>query len=80
MPVILQDWEEDVFPGSSKNNIIKASTKLFLFQRLRSKKHKNNKSSPKHQHKNLTEHTAPETDTPASAKVFLYMVDSPAYS
>uniref|UniRef100_A0A3Q1FVM5 G-protein-signaling modulator 2-like n=1 Tax=Acanthochromis polyacanthus TaxID=80966 RepID=A0A3Q1FVM5_9TELE len=46
------DWEEDVFPGSSKNNTIKASTKLFLFHRLKSKKQKNNKSPPKEQHEN----------------------------
>ncbi|XP_029285356.1 G-protein-signaling modulator 2-like isoform X2 [Cottoperca gobio] len=60
-----QDWEEDVFPGSSKNNTIKACTKLFLFHRLKSKKHKNNKSSPKDQHENCTEPSAPELDTPA---------------
>ncbi|XP_039984184.1 G-protein-signaling modulator 2-like isoform X2 [Xiphias gladius] len=61
------DWEEDVFPGSSKNNIIKASTKLFLFHRLRSKKQKN-KSSFKDQHENRTKQTAPELDTPVSLK------------
>ncbi|KAI3368542.1 hypothetical protein L3Q82_025550, partial [Scortum barcoo] len=60
------DWDEDVFPGSSKNNTIKASTKLFLFQRLRSKKQKNNKSSSKVQHE--TEHSAPELDTSVSPK------------
>ncbi|XP_049911654.1 G-protein-signaling modulator 2-like isoform X3 [Epinephelus moara] len=62
-----QDWEEDVFPGSSKNNTIKASTKLFLFHRLKSKK-KNNKSSHKDQHENHTEPSAPEQDTPLSIK------------
>ncbi|XP_070688302.1 G-protein-signaling modulator 2-like [Pempheris klunzingeri] len=60
------DWEEDVFPGSSKNNTIKASTKLFLFHRLKSKKHKNNKSSPKDQHE--TEHLPLVPDTPESLK------------
>ncbi|XP_071342534.1 G-protein-signaling modulator 2-like isoform X2 [Trachinotus anak] len=63
------DWEEDVFPGSSKNNTIKASTKLFLFHRLKSKKHKNNKSSPKElEHQNRIEHTTPERDTPVTIK------------
>ncbi|XP_022596863.1 G-protein-signaling modulator 2-like [Seriola dumerili] len=62
------DWDEDVFPGSSKNNTIKASTKLFLFHRLKSKKHKNNKSSPKEQHEIYTKHTTPELDTPVSIK------------
>ncbi|XP_056234787.1 G-protein-signaling modulator 2-like [Seriola aureovittata] len=62
------DWDEDVFPGSSKNNTIKASTKLFLFHRLKSKKHKNNKSSPKEQHEICTKHTTPELDTPVSIK------------
>ncbi|XP_039668174.1 G-protein-signaling modulator 2-like isoform X2 [Perca fluviatilis] len=51
------DWGEDVFPGSSKNNTIKASTKLFLFQRLKSKKQKN-----KH------EPSAPEQEAPLSPK------------
>ncbi|XP_070764376.1 G-protein-signaling modulator 2-like [Enoplosus armatus] len=62
------DWEEDVFPGSSKNNTIKASTKLFLFHRLRSKKQKNNKSSPKDQNETRGEHSAPEPDSPLSSK------------
>uniref|UniRef100_A0A3P8SYX1 G protein signaling modulator 2, like n=1 Tax=Amphiprion percula TaxID=161767 RepID=A0A3P8SYX1_AMPPE len=61
-------WEEDVFPGSSKNNTIKASTKLFLFHRLKSKKQKNNKSPPKEQHEHRTEHTAPELDTPPGSR------------
>ncbi|GLD49638.1 G-protein-signaling modulator 2-like isoform X1 [Lates japonicus] len=61
------DWEEEVFPGSSKNNTIKASTKLFLFHRLKSKKQKHNKSS-KEKHENSTEHTAPDLDTPVSVK------------
>ncbi|KAM6939352.1 G-protein-signaling modulator 2-like isoform 1-T1 [Lycodopsis pacificus] len=61
------DWEEDVFPGSSKNTI-KASTKLFLFHRLKSKKQKNPKSSPKDQHENRTEHSAPEQEAPVSPK------------
>ncbi|XP_035503413.1 G-protein-signaling modulator 2-like isoform X1 [Scophthalmus maximus] len=62
------DWEEDTFPGSSKNNTIKASTKLFLFHRLKSKKHKSNKSPPKDQQENCSEHKAPELDTPVSIK------------
>ncbi|XP_054458370.1 G-protein-signaling modulator 2-like [Anoplopoma fimbria] len=62
------DWEEDVFPGSSKNNTLKASTKLFLFHRLKSKKQKNPKSSPKDQHENHTEPSAPELEAPVSPK------------
>ncbi|XP_053178080.1 G-protein-signaling modulator 2-like [Scomber japonicus] len=58
------DWEEDVFPKSSKTDTIKASTKLFLFHRLRSKKHK--KFSPKGQHENGTEPSAPELNRPES--------------
>nr|XP_020458537.1 G-protein-signaling modulator 2-like isoform X1 [Monopterus albus]XP_020458538.1 G-protein-signaling modulator 2-like isoform X1 [Monopterus albus] len=54
------DWEED--PGSSKNNTSKASTKLLLFQRLRSKKQKNNKSPPKDQHESCTKHSSPQLD------------------
>ncbi|XP_045905191.1 G-protein-signaling modulator 2-like isoform X2 [Micropterus dolomieu] len=61
------DWEEDVLPGSSKNNTIKASTKLFLFHRLKSKKQKNNKSSPKDENETRTEHS-PEPDAPVSPK------------
>ncbi|XP_035032643.2 G-protein-signaling modulator 2 isoform X2 [Hippoglossus stenolepis] len=60
--------EEDTFPGSSKNNTIKASTKLFLFHRLKSKKHKSNKSPPKDQRENCSEQTAAEQETPASIK------------
>uniref|UniRef100_A0A3Q3JT87 G protein signaling modulator 2, like n=1 Tax=Monopterus albus TaxID=43700 RepID=A0A3Q3JT87_MONAL len=56
----VQDWEED--PGSSKNNTSKASTKLLLFQRLRSKKQKNNKSPPKDQHESCTKHSSPQLD------------------
>ncbi|KAG7246854.1 hypothetical protein CRUP_019208, partial [Coryphaenoides rupestris] len=41
--------DEEVFTKSSKTNIIKASTKLFLFHRLKSKKHKNSPSPPKGQ-------------------------------
>ncbi|CAL8256732.1 unnamed protein product [Merluccius merluccius] len=36
-----QELDEEVFTKSSKNNTIKASTKLFLFHRLKSKKQKN---------------------------------------
>lgn len=73
----VQDWDEDVFPGSSKNNTIKASTKLFLFHRLRSKKQKNNKSSLKAHPEPRTEDSAPEPDAPLSPKVFLNAVDFP---
>ncbi|KAM8745618.1 G-protein-signaling modulator 2-like isoform 2-T2 [Acanthopagrus schlegelii] len=62
------DWDEEVFPGSSKNNTIKASTKLFLFHRLRSKKQKNNKSSLKAHPEPRTEDSAPEPNTPLSPK------------
>lgn len=62
------DWEEEVFPGSSKNNTIKASTKLFLFHRLKSKIQKHNKSSSKDHHDTLTEPSAPELDSPVSPK------------
>lgn len=59
----VQDWDEEVFPGASKNNTIKASTKLFLFQRLKSKKPKL-KLSPKN-----SEDSAPEPDPPLNPKV-----------
>lgn len=59
------DWEEEAFPSSSKNNTIKASTKLFLFQRLKSKKPKN-KLSPKN---SRSEDSAPEPDSPVSPKL-----------
>ncbi|KAK2835206.1 hypothetical protein Q5P01_015690 [Channa striata] len=62
------EWEEDVFPGSSKNNTIKASTKLFLFHRLKSKKQKNNKSPPKEEHENRIEPSAPGVEAPVSSK------------
>lgn len=64
-----QVWEEeeDVFPGSSKNHTIKASTKLFLFHRLKSKKQKNNKSSGKDENRIIP--SAPELDATASPKV-----------
>uniref|UniRef100_A0A8C2Z5K9 G protein signaling modulator 2, like n=1 Tax=Cyclopterus lumpus TaxID=8103 RepID=A0A8C2Z5K9_CYCLU len=64
----VQDWEEDVFPGSSKTNTIMASTKLFLFHRLKSKKQKNPKSSPKDQDENCTEHSAPELEAPPGSR------------
>uniref|UniRef100_G3NTK0 G protein signaling modulator 2, like n=1 Tax=Gasterosteus aculeatus aculeatus TaxID=481459 RepID=G3NTK0_GASAC len=63
------DWEEDVFPGSSKNNTIKSSPKLFLFHRLKSKKQKNPKSSPKDQHEKCTEHSAPKLEAPGSPQL-----------
>ncbi|XP_051233930.1 G-protein-signaling modulator 2 isoform X2 [Dicentrarchus labrax] len=61
------DWEDEVFPGASKNNTIKASTKLFLFHRLKSKKQKNNKAS-KDQHETRTELSAPELEASVSPK------------
>uniref|UniRef100_A0AAQ6ICN9 G protein signaling modulator 2, like n=1 Tax=Anabas testudineus TaxID=64144 RepID=A0AAQ6ICN9_ANATE len=64
------EGEEDVFPESSKNNTIKASTKLFLFHRLKSKKQKNDKSTPKDQHENRTGNSPRGLDKPASSKVF----------
>ncbi|KAM3876188.1 G-protein-signaling modulator 2-like [Diretmus argenteus] len=66
LPVI--DWDEDVFTRSSRNNTIKASTKLFLFHRLRSKKQKNKKTPPKGQQESRNECAAPELDPPALAK------------
>lgn len=75
----VQDWDDEAFPGSSKNNTIKASTKLFLFHRLKSKKQKNNKSSPKNQRENRPEDSAPEPKPPVSPKVFLNPVDCSAH-
>uniref|UniRef100_A0A8C4HMW6 G-protein-signaling modulator 2 n=1 Tax=Dicentrarchus labrax TaxID=13489 RepID=A0A8C4HMW6_DICLA len=57
----LSGKSDEVFPGASKNNTIKASTKLFLFHRLKSKKQKNNKAS-KDQHETRTELSAPELE------------------
>ncbi|KAM4549324.1 G-protein-signaling modulator 2-like isoform 1-T2 [Odontesthes bonariensis] len=62
------DLEDDVFPGASKNNSIKASTKLFFIHRLKSKKQKNTKSSLKEEEESLSEHTVPQQDTSASPK------------
>ncbi|KAM4740122.1 G-protein-signaling modulator 2-like isoform 2-T2 [Anableps anableps] len=61
-----QDWEEHLFPSSSKHNTIKASTKLFLFHRLKSKKHKDSKS--KEHLENCSDHTVSEEDSPVSSK------------
>uniref|UniRef100_A0A8C6Q6C0 G-protein-signaling modulator 2-like n=1 Tax=Nothobranchius furzeri TaxID=105023 RepID=A0A8C6Q6C0_NOTFU len=57
----INEWEDHLFPGSSKNNTIKASTKLFLFHRLKSKK-KNTK--PKDQEENHSENTNSEQNSP----------------
>ncbi|XP_034559140.1 G-protein-signaling modulator 2-like isoform X2 [Notolabrus celidotus] len=65
-PSTQQDWEEESYPGSSKTNTIKASTKLFLFHRLRSKKQKSIKSPPKDQHENHIEDSAHELEAPVS--------------
>uniref|UniRef100_A0A665TMX3 G-protein-signaling modulator 2-like n=2 Tax=Echeneis naucrates TaxID=173247 RepID=A0A665TMX3_ECHNA len=62
------DWEEDVFPGSSKNHTIKASSKLFLFHRLRNKKPKNNKPSPQEQQKICPRTIVTKLDTSVSVK------------
>ncbi|XP_013883316.1 G-protein-signaling modulator 2 [Austrofundulus limnaeus] len=62
-----QDWEENLLAGSSKNTI-KASTRLFLFHRLKSRKQKNNKASSKDQEENHSEHTDSELDLPMSLK------------
>lgn len=60
----MQEWDPEVFPDSSKSNTIKASSKLFLFHRLKSKKTKNNnKSSPKNKHEASAEDSGPELDT-----------------
>uniref|UniRef100_A0A8C5GLH8 G-protein-signaling modulator 2-like n=1 Tax=Gouania willdenowi TaxID=441366 RepID=A0A8C5GLH8_GOUWI len=61
--IIFASSSEEVFPGSSKSNTLKASTKLFLFHRLKSRKSKNNKSSAKEEHEDSTENTDPELDT-----------------
>lgn len=69
---MMQEWDAEAFPDSSKNNSIKASSKLFLFHRLKSKKQKhNNKSSPKDKHEGSTEDSDPELDTPPSSKVMI---------
>nr|XP_061831642.1 G-protein-signaling modulator 2-like isoform X1 [Nerophis lumbriciformis] len=62
-----QDWEEDKLSRSSKNNTIKASTKLFLFHRLKSKKRKSNKS-PKEQHDSASDLSVPDLDPPKSSQ------------
>lgn len=62
------DWEEDVFPGSSKNNTVKASGKLFLFQRLKSKRQKDDKSSPEGQRKTCTKDRDLELEAPVPHK------------
>ncbi|XP_008332439.1 G-protein-signaling modulator 2-like [Cynoglossus semilaevis] len=61
-----QTHPEDSPPSSSKHNTIKASTKLFLFHRLMSKKQK--KSPCKEQHENCSDHTASDQDSPVSQK------------
>lgn len=68
----MQEWDADAFPDSSKSNTIKASSRLFLFHRFRSKKLKNdNKTSPKSKHQASTEDPGPELETPPSPKVSL---------
>lgn len=65
----MQEWDADTFPDSSKGDTIKASSKLFLFHRFRSKKLKNNNKSPKNKHDASTEDSGPELDSPPSPKV-----------
>ncbi|XP_072294303.1 G-protein-signaling modulator 2-like isoform X2 [Eucyclogobius newberryi] len=60
--------DEDVFPKPSKANTIKASTKLFLFHRLKSKKQKNNKSPVKGEPEIRVERSPSETGTPVITK------------
>lgn len=74
--LFLQDKEADLFSGSSKSNTIKASTKLFLFQRLNSKKQKNNKPFAKDQEENQTNYAVPDPNSPVSPKVSLVTVTS----
>ncbi|TWW58241.1 G-protein-signaling modulator 2 [Takifugu flavidus] len=62
------EWDADTFPDSSKGDTIKASSKLFLFHRFRSKKLKNNNKSPKNKHEASTEDSGPELDSPPSPK------------
>ncbi|XP_061682141.1 G-protein-signaling modulator 2-like isoform X3 [Syngnathoides biaculeatus] len=62
-----QDWEEDRLARSSKNNTIKASSKLFLFHRLKSKNRKNNRS-PKDLHDNMSDQSVPDLGPPVSPK------------
>ncbi|XP_034035399.1 G-protein-signaling modulator 2-like isoform X2 [Thalassophryne amazonica] len=62
-------WEEeDPFPRSSKNNTIMASTKIFLFHRLKSRKQKNHKSPPKNQSEDSMEQPDSEPEPPALVK------------
>lgn len=65
----MQEWDADTFPDSSKGDTIKASSKLFLFHRFRSKKLKNNNKSPKNKHEASMEDSGPELDSPPSPKV-----------
>lgn len=65
----MQEWDAGTFPDSSKGDTIKASSKLFLFHRFRSKKLKNNNKSPKNKHESSTEDSGPELDSPPSPKV-----------
>ncbi|CAG11554.1 unnamed protein product, partial [Tetraodon nigroviridis] len=69
LEIAKEEWDAEAFPDSSKTNSIKASSKLFLFNRLKSKKEKHgNKSSPKNKHEGSTEDSGPELDTPPSPK------------
>lgn len=60
--------DEEVFPKSPKTNTIKASTKLFLFHRLKSKKQKNDKSPSKGQTEIKHELSPSQIDSPVITK------------
>ncbi|XP_026002510.1 G-protein-signaling modulator 2-like isoform X1 [Astatotilapia calliptera] len=62
------DWGEDAFSASSKNNSIKASSKLFPFPWTKSKRQKDDKSSPEDQRKTCTKDTEPELEAPVPQK------------
>lgn len=65
----VQDWGEDAFSGSSKNNSVKASSKLFPFPWTKSKRQKDDKSSLEDQRKTCTKDTEPELEAPVPQKV-----------
>uniref|UniRef100_A0A3B4GKG5 G-protein-signaling modulator 2-like n=1 Tax=Pundamilia nyererei TaxID=303518 RepID=A0A3B4GKG5_9CICH len=56
------------FSGSSKNNSVKASSKLFPFPWTKSKRQKDDKSSLEDQHKTCTKDTEPELEAPPETR------------
>lgn len=72
--LFVQDKEEDLFSGSSKSNTIKASTRLFLFQRLSSRKQKNSKPFAKDQEENQNNYAVADPNSPVSPKVRLVTI------